>query len=128
MWCHHAIMPSWKRVFSSQLCVNTISKIYGIHWLEKNILLSKGFDNSKNKICHYSVESQWFSETLAFQVLRICLPDGKILVGRVHINNNYYWDAVSLVMQNSFTWKNYQRARLAIPMHAFINAQKEMVS
>ena len=52
-------------------------KQHGRHWLEKNLLPNKELDNSMNKICCLSVNSQWCSETLALQVLT-CLHGGKI--------------------------------------------------
>ena len=43
----NAIMPIWKSVFSSQLCVNTtFIKMHGSHWMQKNLSLNEGFDNS----------------------------------------------------------------------------------
>ena len=50
-----------KSMFSSQLCVNTILviEIYGSHWLEKNLFLNQRL----NKICCWSVKSQWYSVT-----------------------------------------------------------------
>ena len=62
---HNATMPSWKSVFTSQVREKLIpflwtEDIQSSHWLEKNLLLNKGFDyNSMKKICCLSVKSQW---------------------------------------------------------------------
>lgn len=46
--------------------VLTPSGSYGSHWLNKNLLLIKGFYNFMNTICFASVNSQLHGETIAF--------------------------------------------------------------
>ena len=65
----NAIMPLRKSVFSSQLCLNTtFIKMHGSHWMQENLSLNEGFDNSMARhapflLCKWKNSSQEYPKT-----------------------------------------------------------------
>jgi len=127
-----SVVPLWKSVFSSQLCIiDILIEMYGSHWLEKNVLLNKEFEwfairvfKVNDTVRHLPHQFLPFVYMLEWSLSNLPTADNTASnfaeEWRFHIN----WNVVSPVEQNSVTWNNYHWARLAIPNHAFMNSQK----